>query len=44
MRDYPQAEHCDLGIVPDDNTPDMRKPPAATEGFAELPTFNTTRK
>lgn len=28
----------DLGLVPDDNTPDMRKPPAATEGFPSEPT------
>lgn len=32
----------DLGIVDDDNTPDMRNPPAATEGLHqnELPTHH----
>lgn len=33
MRNLPQSEHCDLGIVDDDNTPDMRKAPAATEAL-----------
>lgn len=28
----PQEDHADLGLVDDDHTPDMRKPPAATEG------------
>lgn len=33
MREMPQQDHADLGLVEDDNTPDMRKPPAATEGL-----------
>lgn len=32
MRDLPQQHHCDLGLVDDDRTPDMRTPSAATEG------------
>lgn len=37
MRDLPQQEHCDLGLVEDDNTPDMRKAPAATEALRNEP-------
>lgn len=33
MRELPQQEHCDLGLIEDDNTEDMRKAPAATEAF-----------
>lgn len=33
MRMLPQQEHCDLGLVDDDRTPDMRKAPAATEAL-----------
>jgi len=32
MRVLPQQEHCNLGEVDDDRTPDMRTPPAATRG------------
>lgn len=32
MRTLPQQEHADLGLIDDDNTPDMRTPPAATRG------------
>jgi len=35
MRTLPQQEHADLGLIEDDNTEDMRKPPAATEGISE---------
>lgn len=35
MRDRPQADHADLGLIDDDNTPDMRTPPAATRGFSK---------
>jgi hypothetical protein len=42
----PQEDHCDLGIVDDDHTedlrPEMRKPPAATRGLqckTEQPTI-----
>lgn len=39
MRDLPQQDHADLGLVDNDKTPDMRKPPASTEGFrSEGPT------
>lgn len=39
MRDLPQQQHCDLGLVDDDHTPDMRTPSAATEGSqSEHPT------
>lgn len=37
MRDLPQEMHCDLGIVDDDHTPDMRTPPAATRGDLNEP-------
>lgn len=30
---HPQEDHADLGLVDDDDTPDMRKPPAATRGL-----------
>lgn len=30
---HPQEDHADLGIVEDDNTPEMRKPPADTRGL-----------
>ena len=33
MRELPQADHCDLGIVEDDNTPDMRKAPVAPDAL-----------
>lgn len=33
MRTLPQQDHCDLGLVDDDLTPDMRKAPAATEAL-----------
>ncbi|WP_197382844.1 hypothetical protein [Mycolicibacterium mengxianglii] len=33
MRDLSQQDHCDLGIVDDDQTPDMRKAPVAPEAF-----------
>lgn len=47
MRDYPQADHCDLGLIPDsDHSEDLRPrkcddPEAATSRSSE-PTF--TRK
>lgn len=47
MRDYPQAGHCDLGIVPDsDHTEDMRGAPAVTEAprKADHPAVTTTTK
>lgn len=34
MRQYP--EHEDIQLVDNDHTPDMRKPPAATEGFSKF--------
>lgn len=30
MRELPQEYHADLGVINDDNTPDMRKAPAIT--------------
>jgi hypothetical protein len=33
MRELPQQDHADLGLVDDDQTPDMRKAPAATEAL-----------
>lgn len=33
MREYPQEDHADLGLIEDDHTPDMRKAPAATEAL-----------
>ncbi len=33
MREYPQADHCDLGLVEDDHTPDMRKAPVAPDAL-----------
>lgn len=33
MRDLPQADHCDLGLVEDDHTPDMRKAPVAADAL-----------
>ena len=33
MRDLPQQDHADLGLIEDDNTPEMRKAPAATEAL-----------
>ena len=39
MRELAQADHCDLGLIEDDHTPDMRRAPAATEALqTELPT------
>lgn len=39
MRELPQADHADLGLLEDDNTPDMRKAPVAPEALqTELPT------
>lgn len=39
MRSYPQQDHADLGLVDDDQTPDMRRAPAATEAhFRTHPT------
>lgn len=43
MRDLPQYQHADLGLIEDDNTEDMRKPPAATEGVSEVPTTHISR-
>jgi hypothetical protein len=40
MREYPQADHCDLGLVEDDHTPDMRRAPAATEALRSEHHFN----
>ncbi|WP_165804557.1 hypothetical protein [Mycolicibacterium austroafricanum] len=37
MRLLPQQEHCDLGLIDDDNTEDMRTPPAATRGVLNEP-------
>ena len=38
MRRLPQYDHCDLGLVDDDNTEDMRKPPASSSvgGWAQF--------
>lgn len=41
MRDLPQYQHADLGIVDDDNTPDMRKAPAATGALRNNTHLNT---
>jgi hypothetical protein len=41
MRSLPQQDHCDLGLVEDDQTPDMRKASAATEALQfENPTHH----
>lgn len=48
MRVLPQQDHADLGLVDNDNTPDMRKAPAATEalhfGTTTHPVTTTTTK
>jgi hypothetical protein len=36
MRTLPQELHADLGIVDDDQTPDMRKAPVAPEALQKL--------
>lgn len=43
VRRLPQEDHADLGLIDDDDTPDMRKPPAATEGSCrdDHPTRNS---
>lgn len=33
MRTLPQSEHCDLGLIEDDHTPDMRKAPVAADAL-----------
>lgn len=33
MRVLPQQDHADLGLVEDDNTPDMRKAPVAADAL-----------
>lgn len=33
MHERPQTDHCDLGLIDDDCTPDMRNAPAATEAL-----------
>lgn len=38
MRTLPQELHADLGLIEDDNTEDMRTPPAATRGDLNEPT------
>lgn len=38
MRDLPQQDHADLGLIEDDHTPDMRKAPVAADA---LPNRNT---
>ena len=35
MRNLPQSEHADIGLIENDNTEDMRKAPAATEALQE---------
>lgn len=44
MRDLPQEEHADLGLIEDDNTPEMRKAPAATGALQYEPTTITKEK
>lgn len=36
MRDLPQQDHADLGLVENDDTEDMRKAPAATEALRKI--------
>lgn len=38
MRTLPQQDHCDLGLVDDDETDDLRKrrAPAATEALRKI--------
>lgn len=38
MRMLPQQEHCDLGLVDDDRTPDMRKGPGGNRGPSDQST------
>lgn len=33
----------DRGLIDNDNTEDMRRPPAATEGLSEVPTPHISR-
>jgi len=33
MRDRPQQDHADLGLIDDDNTEDMRKAPVAPDAL-----------
>lgn len=44
MRTLPQQDHCDLGLIDDDQTPDMRRAPAATEALRknDHPAVTTT--
>jgi hypothetical protein len=35
MRELPQQDHADLGIVDDEHTPDMRMASGATEAIQE---------
>lgn len=44
MHARPQADHCDLGLIEDDNTPDMRTPLAATRGSFSKPNHPTPTK
>ncbi|MDN4521420.1 hypothetical protein QYF68_26880 [Mycolicibacterium austroafricanum] len=44
MRDLPQQHHCDLGLVDDDHTPDMRTPPAATRGDLNEPNNHAIKR
>lgn len=37
MRTLPQQDHCDLGLVDNDHTEDMRRAPAATEALRTEP-------
>jgi hypothetical protein len=40
MRTLPQEDHADLGLVDDDNTEEMRTPPAGTRGDLNEPTHS----
>lgn len=45
MRQLPQQDHADLGLVDDDHTPDMRKAPVAADALrSEHPPVTTTEK
>lgn len=42
---WPQEDHADLGLIEDDNTPDMRKTPViAGKHTTEVSSFNPTKE
>lgn len=44
MRTLPQEDHCDLGLVDDDDTEDMRKAPVAADALRKNTHLNNTHE